>query len=264
MPSIQSSVPLVVGERQRDPEHLDGLRRAAAAGRARAAARGGPADDGRWGWGRAWTWRASLGEETRRGAKSRGVAPSIAAPSVTTCAAVTAPQPGPPSADHRGHGPGRPLPGRGAPRRGDRGRRGSSGPAGTRPLPGAVTEVPLVEADLLRPRRAAARGGRGGARRALPPRGADLRPRLVGGPDRDRRGDRRGDRDAARGRARPGAGARASGWRARARSSATRASRPSTSARRCARARPTAWPSSPPTASWGPCAATTGSSPARG
>ena len=147
---------------------------------------------GRWrsiGVGEGVDMGASLGEETRRGAKSRGAAPSIATPSVTTCAAVTAPRP--------------------ARRALITGLTGQDGlylaeellaegtevvglvrPGSDAPLPAERGRRPAARGRPARPRRAAAGRGRGGARRALPPGGADVRPRLLGRPDRDRGGHR--------------------------------------------------------------------------
>ena len=107
------------------------------------------------------------------------------------------------SAGHGGFGPGRLLPGGAAGRPRLRGRR--AGPRG-RPsaLPDGVSSA--LSGDLLDPATLRAAVARRPARRALPPRRADLRPRLVGGPDRDGGRDRDRDRDAARGgaRGRPG------------------------------------------------------------
>ena len=66
--------------------------------------------------------------------------------------------------------------------------------------------VSALTGDLLEPATLRAAVARRPARRALPPRRPDLRPRLVGGPDRDGGRDRHRDRDAAGGgaRGRPG------------------------------------------------------------
>ena len=137
-------------------------------------------------------------------------------------------------------------------------------PGWNRPLPGAVTEVPRVEADLRDPaalRRAVAEVAPDELYHLAAP---TFVPDSWDDPTDTVEAIAVGTADLlAAALAQEPAPARLGGELV-ARSSATAGSRPSTSARRCARAPPTAWPSSPPTASWGPCAATTASSPAPG
>ena len=127
MASIQSSVPLVVGQRERDAEDVDG----------RAAARRSP-DRGALG-GRAaerdgvvWTCQGEVRDsveepracERRRSSRSRRAVAADTRPARDVAT----------SADHRDHGPGRLLPGRAAARRGVRGR-GPGPRSGGRDLP---------------------------------------------------------------------------------------------------------------------------------
>ena len=159
-------------------------------------------------------------------------------------------------AHHRDHRAGRLLPLRAAP----------AAPATTSSAwsarPSSSPGVTHGPRRSRRPRVAARGRARDRPRRALPPRGADVRPGVVEGPGGHPRARRRRDRDAPAGGARARRGRPRARRRAPARSSARRRSRRRTRTRRCARARPTASRSSRPTGSSTRSARSTGCTPA--